>query len=239
MSSTPLYLVAFALSYLVGSLPFGLWIVRLLKGVDIREHGSGNIGSTNVGRVCGTKAAAGVFILDVLKGLLPPLIAHRFGLSSLGVVLCALLSVIGHNFSVFINFKGGKGIATSLGALLGVAPFVGLGALTVWIVLILATQTVSTSSIGAACLLPPLCIFFYRHDTPLLSFCCVACVMAIAKHKANIARLKAGTEPKIRFPWSAKSDLVVVNSLDSTPVSSTLPTSQKAQTSQEKSPDVP
>ena len=235
MSSIPLYLVPFALSYLVGSLPFGLWIVRILKGIDIREHGSGNIGSTNVGRVCGTKAAAGVFILDVLKGLLPPLIAHRFGLSSLGVVLCALLAVIGHNFSIFINFKGGKGIATSLGALLGVAPFVGLGALAVWIVLILATQTVSTSSIGAACMLPPLCIFFYRHDPPLLSFCCVACVMAIAKHKANIARLKLGTEPKIRFPWSAKPDLAVVNSLDSPP---TAP-SQKAQTSQEKSSDVP
>ncbi len=195
---------------MIGSLPFGLWIVRALKGIDIREHGSGNIGSTNVGRVCGPKIAAGVFALDVLKGLLPPILARKFGLSSVEVVLCALLAVVGHNFSVWINFKGGKGIATSLGALLGVAPLVGVSALAVWLLLVAVTQTISIASIGAACVLPPLCLFFYRHDPALLAFCCAACVMAAAKHKANVARLRLGTEPKIRLPWSSQPVTAVV-----------------------------
>src|SRR5690242_10944457 len=115
-------------SYLLGSLPFGLWIARLWKGVDIRTVGSGNIGATNVGRVCGRTAGVLVFVLDVLKGLAPPLMVRGIGAPSPWPLLAGLLAILGHNYSIWLGFKGGKGIATSGGALFGVAPLTGLSA---------------------------------------------------------------------------------------------------------------
>src|SRR5437016_5448122 len=123
--------IAFLLlgGYLLGSLPFGLWIARAWKGVDIRALGSGNIGATNVWRVCGWKPGIVVFTLDVLKGFLPPVIGARLGVASQWQILSALLAMIGHSYSIFLGFKGGKGIATGLGMMLGVAWQVGLTAL--------------------------------------------------------------------------------------------------------------
>src|SRR5579862_5375400 len=115
-------------SYLLGSLPFGLWIARKFKGVDIRTLGSGNIGATNVWRTCGPVTGSVVFALDVLKGFLPPLIGAGLHLNSGWQILAALLAILGHNYSLWLGGKGGKGIATSLGALLGIAPSVGLTA---------------------------------------------------------------------------------------------------------------
>ena len=183
-------------SYLFASLPFGLWIALKWKGVDIRTVGSGNIGSTNVSRVCGPVAGVVVLLLDCLKGLLPPLIGHALHLSSQWLMLSALLAVIGHNYSIFLGFKGGKGIATSAGALYGIAWQVGLGACSLFGLVFLAFRFVSLGSIAAALSLPPLMWFFYRNDYYRLGFAIFACVMALYKHRANIQRLRAGTEPK-------------------------------------------
>jgi glycerol-3-phosphate acyltransferase PlsY len=188
-------------SYLLGSLPFGLWVAKGLKGVDIRQVGSGNIGATNVGRVCGPFAGGVVFTLDVLKGLLPPLVARLVGLESHWHVLMALLAMLGHTYSVFLKFKGGKGIATGLGAFLGTAPAVGGLALGIWVVLVLINRYVSLSSLMAAFAIPFLMLIFHKGDPYRLGFGIVAFLLTLYKHQANIKRLREGTEPKIKLPW--------------------------------------
>ena len=186
-------------SYVLGSLPFGLWLVKKWKGIDIRTYGSGNIGSTNVGRIAGRKGWAIVFTLDVLKGLLPPLAGVALHLASPWQILAALCAILGHNYSFLLDFKGGKGIATSLGALLGIAPKVGLMALGIFGVEMLLLGYVSLGSLLAALSLPLLMPIFYPHDNARLAFGLLACVMAFYKHRANIQRLRAGTEPKMRL----------------------------------------
>lgn len=197
-------------SYLLGSLPFGLWVARRVKGIDIRTVGSGNIGSTNVGRICGPHAGATVFVMDVLKGLLPPLVALLLHLDVRWQIAAGLLAIIGHNYSVWLGFKGGKGIAASLGMLIGTMPLVVLPAAAVFTVALLAWRFVSLSSIIAALTVPPMIYFLYPGDRYRLVFCIFAALMAIYKHRSNIGRLRAGTEPKIHLPWihsTASSDL--------------------------------
>ncbi len=184
-------------SYLLGALPFGLWIAYRLKGIDIRDVGSGNIGSTNVGRVCGPVAGAVVMILDALKGLLPPIAATKLGLDSRFVILAALLAIVGHNFSVFLKFKGGKGISTSAGALFGASFSVGVIAAAIFTTSVLLLRWVSVGSILAAMSLPFAMHYFYPGDIYRLEFSIVACVMALFKHKSNIGRLLKGTEPRV------------------------------------------
>src|SRR5256885_383232 len=152
-------------AYVVGSIPFGL-IVGLARGVDVRKAGSGNIGATNVGRLLGGKFFAFVFVLDVLKGLLPTIAAawvvrHFFPTPDAFVYLLWLLvgfsAILGHMFSCFIHFKGGKGVATSAGVVLGLFPyytFAGLIAMALWIILFLAMRYVSLASIAAAIAFP-------------------------------------------------------------------------------------
>lgn len=188
-------------SYLLGSLPFGLWVAKRLKGIDIRQMGSGNIGATNVGRVCGPVAGSFVFALDVLKGLLPPIIARALNLESHWQILCALLAMLGHTCSIWLKFKGGKGIATGLGTFLGTAPPVGGIALALWVLVVLVTRYISIASMLAAIALPVLTPFFYPNDPYRLAFALVACLIANYKHLPNLKRLRAGTEPKIRLPW--------------------------------------
>jgi glycerol-3-phosphate acyltransferase PlsY len=183
-------------SYLFGSLPFGLWVAWKWKGVDIRTVGSGNIGSTNVSRVCGPTAGVVVLVLDCLKGMLPPLVGVALHLPSQWTILAAILAVIGHNYSLFLGFKGGKGIATSAGALYGIAWQVGLSACSLFGLVFLACRIVSVGSIAAALSLPPLMWLFYPGDYYRLSFGIFACVMALYKHRANLQRLRAGTEPR-------------------------------------------
>ena len=190
-------------SYLLRSIPFGLWIVYRLKGVDIRTLGSGNIGATNVNRVCGPAIGRLVFVLDLLKGLVPPLVG-RYALhldhpNSRWIVLAALLAILGHNFSIFLRFQGGKGISTSGGALIGAAPPVGLAVGLVFIVFLLISSTISVGSIAAATALPFLMWWLYPHDYWQLGFAIVASLMAIYKHRKNIERLRAGTEPKVHL----------------------------------------
>ena len=169
------------LSYLAGATPFG-YLVAKCKGIDIREHGSGNIGATNVIRVMGKKIGLPVFALDVLKGLMPVLLAKMW-CAKIGydptwpMLLAALGSVLGHNFTFWLSFKGGKGIATSAGAMVAVLP-VALGvALLLWIVFFYATRYVAMASIAAGVSLP-LTVLGQRYLTggpalPMLGFAIV------------------------------------------------------------------
>jgi glycerol-3-phosphate acyltransferase PlsY len=190
-------------SYLLGSIPFGLWIVKWLKGIDVRTVGSGNIGATNVSRICGPAIGRLVFVLDLLKGLIPPLIGryvlHVDQPDSRWIVLAARLAILGHNFSIFLGFQGGKGISTSGGALLGAAPKAGLGAAIVFIVFLLASSTISVGSLAAAVALPLLMFWLYPHDWFQLGFGIVASLMAIFKHRKNVERLRNGTEPRVHI----------------------------------------
>jgi acyl phosphate:glycerol-3-phosphate acyltransferase len=189
-------------SYLFGSLPFGLWIAWQWKRVDIRTVGSGNIGSTNVGRICGPFAGGLVFVLDMLKGLLPPLVGSyvlQLGSEPQWLILAGLLAIIGHNFSVWLGFKGGKGIATSAGVLLGICPLAGLGVTVVFGITLLLFRWVSLGSLMTAVTLPIFILLFYPHNNYLLAFGLAASVMAIYRHRSNIQRLFAGTEPKVHL----------------------------------------
>ena len=220
-------------AFFVGSIPFGLLIARA-KGIDIRAHGSGNIGATNVLRIVGKKYGIACFILDFLKGFLPTLAALslvRFAggdrtmvvpaLAGFGVelpasqqwlaqsihVLTALATVLGHNYSPFAGFRGGKGIATTAGALMALMPAAIVILALVWVLLFFTTRYVSVASIGAALCLPLLTIIgsWYHGklangtwNKPLLIFSILAAAMAVWRHRSNIQNLINGTEHKFQ-----------------------------------------
>lgn len=197
-------------SYILGSIPFGLLVAHAWAGIDVREHGSGNIGATNVYRVVSKPAGVCVFLLDVLKGLTPPLVASSLGLSSYWQVGLAMLAIFGHSFSPFLGFHGGKGIATSLGALFGIAWKVGLTAWALWGVVLALTGYVSLGSVLAAASLAPFALAYHPGDTVRLVFMIVAGVLAILRHRANIARLVAGTESTFRKTPPSRHYLLIV-----------------------------
>ncbi|HRX85733.1 MAG TPA: glycerol-3-phosphate 1-O-acyltransferase PlsY [Phycisphaerae bacterium] len=205
--------------YVAGAVPFGFLVGRA-RGIDIRTAGSGNIGATNVGRLLGRKWGILVFALDVAKGLVPTLLAGMVvdrcvaaGAWSLMVgnalwLACGVCCILGHNYPVFLKFKGGKGVATSLGVVLGVYPYMTLAgalAFAVWAVVTLTSRYVSLGSICAAAALPVLlaaCTLsrgraeFAAH-LPLLAFAILLSGLVIYRHRGNLARLRAGTENRI------------------------------------------
>jgi glycerol-3-phosphate acyltransferase PlsY len=201
-------------AYLLGSVPFGL-VVGLSKGVDVRKAGSGNIGATNVGRLLGKRFFFLVFILDMLKGLIPMLLAAAIARQSPGsqttyelVLLVGFAAILGHMFSVFLRFKGGKGVATSAGVVLGLWPYYTLaGALAIgaFIITVFITRYISVGSIVAAGVFPVayLAIGLAREwdplgrQLPLLVFAVLVAGMIVYKHRSNIARLRAGTESRL------------------------------------------
>jgi len=185
-------------SYLLGAVPFGLIVGSLVAGVDVRSEGSGNIGATNVFRVAGKPAGVAVMVLDVMKGLAPAHVAGVVGLGSQWQVAAGLAAILGHMFSPFLRMKGGKGIATSLGVLLGVLPPVGITAFLLWCVVVLATGYVSLASVLAAVSLPWLSVAAYPGDAIRLGFVSVAAALAIYRHRANLCRLRDGTESCFR-----------------------------------------
>jgi glycerol-3-phosphate acyltransferase PlsY len=150
--TTPDY-IALAAAYLLGAVPFGL-LMGKLKGIDIRQHGSGNIGATNVLRVLGKPLGITTFVLDAIKGFVPAFFFHTwFGATmdrEILSVLCGAAAILGHNFPVFLGFKGGKGIATSAGVLIGIAPLAALAGVITWAVVFFASRYVSLASIVAA-----------------------------------------------------------------------------------------
>lgn len=192
--------------YLLGSLPVGLWVGRRWKGLDVRQFGSGNIGATNVGRVCGPVAGGLVLVCDVLKGLLPPVAGAAMELSSPWQILAALAAILGHNYSVWLGFKGGKGIATSLGALLGIAPPVALTALLLFGIEMLLWRWVSLGALLGAFSLPLLMPLYYPGDGFRMAFGVLACILAVFRHRSNIQRLLTGTEPRVHLPWMDRSN---------------------------------
>jgi len=208
------WLVCFPIvAYLIGSTPFGTIIARF-KGVDLRKAGSGNVGATNVGRVLGAKWGYLCFALDVGKGLLPVLLAGWLlrNQESFPTLIHQAIwlatgfgAIAGHVLSFWLRFRGGKGVATALGVVVGIYPYFtwpGLCALGLWIVVTLASRYVSLGSIVAAVAFVPLLVAFRFWQVlqlwPLGLFALAVCVLIIFRHRSNISRLIKGTENKIR-----------------------------------------
>lgn len=199
--------LCFLPSYLVGSIPFGYLFGRL-KGVDIRQHGSGNIGATNVWRVLGKGWGITAFLLDFLKASMAFFVVSRLvdppppETMTWVLITIFLGAVIGHNYPVWLKFQGGKGIATTAGGLLRMMPLVFVTVLLVWIVVFAVSRIVSLASLCAALALPVAAWFFLRGDPVMLGFTILLAALAFWRHRANIGRLLNGTEHR----WGRKSD---------------------------------
>jgi glycerol-3-phosphate acyltransferase PlsY len=192
-----LKVVVCVFAYLMGSIPTAYWYAKYFYGIDIRQHGSGNVGATNSLRVLGKKAGIVVLIFDLLKGLLPVLLAHSLGLSEDETFLIGIVCILGHIWSVFAGFKGGKGIATSLGVILAVSP-AGAGiSLAVFVVIVYVTKYVSLASMlaGLAFVFYYLVFNFEQTNMSLIAFGLF--MLLVFTHRENIKRLAAGTESKI------------------------------------------
>lgn len=183
-------------SYLIGSIPFGYLVARV-KGIDIRKHGSGNIGATNVFRTLGPAYGLTALALDLLKGVAAVYIGRQSGIQGVEF-LTGIASLLGHAFPLFLGFKGGKIIATGLGVVTALAPLVALIAVLIFIALVAATRYVSLGSICGALSVPVFLAVFHYGPTYLL-FGGVVCLFAVIKHIPNIKRLISGTESKISF----------------------------------------
>jgi glycerol-3-phosphate acyltransferase PlsY len=199
-------LVVFA--YLLGSVPFGLVVGKLLFRVDIREHGSGNIGATNAYRTLGPVAGAVVLAGDVLKAMIP-VIAVRYFLAGtpeavpLASVVVGLAAILGHSYSIFLNFGGGKGMATAGGLILVLWPLAAPILLGIWMLVIAMTRYVSLGSIVVAMLLPVL-VFLMYPKTEYIIFALLAGLVIVFRHRSNIARLLVGKELKVGIKAEAK-----------------------------------
>ena len=187
------------LGYVVGATPFG-FLAGKMKGLDIRDHGSGNIGATNAMRILGKPIGYTILFLDILKGLLPVLLAKSLGDSSLIAIATAIAAIMGHNYTFWLGFKGGKGIATTAGAVVPILPIPILVALLSWIVTLKLSRYVSVASIAAAIAIPITVVvqslIAGKWDFAVLGLALFVCLLAIWKHKTNIARLKRGEEPR-------------------------------------------
>ena len=184
-------------AYVAGATPFG-YLAGRMRGLDIRQHGSGNIGATNVLRVLGKPVGITVLVLDMLKGLLPVLLSRWVSDSSAIHIATAIAAILGHNYTFWLGFKGGKGIATTAGAILPILPWGLLAAVAGWIVVLLVTRYVSVASIAAALIIPIAlgCETWItgRWNAAVFGFGLFVCLLAIWKHRGNIARLRRGEE---------------------------------------------
>jgi acyl phosphate:glycerol-3-phosphate acyltransferase len=186
-------------AYFIGAFPTSYVVGRAVRGIDLREHGSGNLGATNAFRVLGWKAATPIFILDIAKGFLPVFAFSRIDGS--GLIHWALAygtaAIVGHVFSVYVGFRGGKGVATGAGVFLALAPAAVLGGLVLWLVLVLATGYVSLGSIAAAAALPVL-VALTGAPVEVLALSVALAVFVIYAHRANMRRLARGEEHRFR-----------------------------------------
>jgi acyl phosphate:glycerol-3-phosphate acyltransferase len=183
-------------SYLLGAIPTSYLAARLFRGIDLREHGSRNLGATNLYRVLGWRYAIPVGLFDAAKGLIPVLVfAPQVSQSELFALVCGVTAVVGHVFSVFVRFKGGKGVATAAGVMLGVAPVALAVAASVWVALVALTGYVSLGSIAAAAVFPLAVLLLDPPNQPVMLWLDVAVAAAIIWfHRGNIQRLLNGTE---------------------------------------------
>ncbi|MDH7499814.1 MAG: glycerol-3-phosphate 1-O-acyltransferase PlsY [candidate division NC10 bacterium] len=183
-------------AYLLGAIPFGVIIARLQRGIDIRDHGSGNIGTSNVLRTLGKRAALLTLGGDLLKGYCSVLLGHLLGLSEPWWVAAGLAAIIGHNWPVYIGFRGGKGVATTFGAALALMPAIALLTLGVYLAVAALTRYTSLAAlVGSASLL--LWVHVWKGSRPQVLFCLMGAALIYVRHRENIQRLISGTERRI------------------------------------------
>ena len=186
-------------AYLIGAIPTGVILTRLVGGEDIRKAGSGNIGATNVYRVAGRKLGIITLVGDCLKGVIPLLIAQQgFNLPAGGMALVALAAFIGHCYPVYLGFKGGKGVATALGIFLVLSPLSVLCLLVVFVLILWKWRYISLASISAAATVPFLVLWFESSFALFMATLLIAAIV-IWKHRENIGRLRGGTESKFNL----------------------------------------
>ncbi|WP_019241393.1 MULTISPECIES: glycerol-3-phosphate 1-O-acyltransferase PlsY [Bacillus] len=184
------------LAYLLGSIPSGLWIGKIFYGKDIRQYGSGNLGGTNTFRTLGKKAGLTVTIMDVLKGTLATFLPFFLGVD-IHPLIPGAIAVLGHIYPVFAGFKGGKAVATSAGIILGFAPLLFVALFFTFFICLYITKYVSLSSMISAVV--AFIISFFIKDIPLIIVIGLIVVFIFYRHRANIKRIKEGTEPKVKW----------------------------------------
>ena len=182
------------LAYFIGSIPSGLIIGKTFFNIDVRQYGSKNIGATNTYRVIGLKAALPVFLCDALKGAAGVVLLSSYG--PMYMILGGILAMMGHNWSIFLGFKGGRGVATGLGVLIALSPLVALFCFLVWGIIVYFTKLVSLGSIVAAALVPVL-MYVTGESYWFVGFGGLAALFVIVRHWDNIKRLLAGNELKV------------------------------------------
>lgn len=197
--------LAIIASYLLGAIPTSYWVVKTARGTDLRTVGSGNLGATNLYRVMGWKWAVPVGAFDVLKGAIPVAVfAPLAGLGELGAAGLGIVAVLGHVFSVFVGFRGGKGVATGGGVILGLAPWAFVVSLVLWVVVVRLSGYVSLGSVLAAIVLPPAILLLHpERSRDLVLAVSALALLVVWMHRANLRRLVAGTEN--RFGGRAKA----------------------------------
>ena len=200
------------IAYVLGSIPNALWVGKTFKNIDVREHGSKNTGSTNAARVLGPKLGIFTLILDILKGALPTylgivlgadLLTRMTGIDKLDVIVIGMAAILGHTFSLFLKFKGGKAVATTLGVFLVLVPYAILILLVVFFVIFGLTKYVSLASIVSAVALP-ITVYLTTRHIPLTILGIIIELLIIIRHKENIKRLINGTESKLSFSKDKK-----------------------------------
>ena len=194
-----LLLIVAVLAYMLGSVPFGLVVARIMGLPDPRGIGSGNIGATNVLRTGSKPAALATVLLDASKGLVAVLIA-RVAIGEGAAQVAGLAAFLGHIFPIWLKFKGGKGVATFLGTLLGLAPLLGLAAMAIWLLTFLISRISSLSALVAAAFAPLVAVIIGQAQVSTVAF--LMALIVIFAHWANIKRLRAGTEPRVGGPKS-------------------------------------
>lgn len=191
------YFLAMFISYLIGSIPSGLILGKSIWHIDLRQYGSHNIGATNAWRTIDKTAGITIFIADLLKGAVSVYIASLLSDVPLAMILAGIFAIIGHSASIFLHFKGGKGVATGLGVLIMLMPYVSAFVFVVWLVIVLISKYVSLGSIIAAAFVP-IGAYAIGMETEYIIFGVVAAVFVIYRHKSNIVRLIHGNENKIK-----------------------------------------
>lgn len=191
-------LLSIAAAYLIGAVPFGMLFTKAFSGADVRTVGSGNIGATNVLRAAGKKAAILTLLADALKGFAPAFVVHSVTADAAATALAGAAAVVGHNFPVYLRFKGGKGIATGFGVMLAISPLIGLSCLIIWLISALLWKYSSLAGLLAFAAYPVL--LFLTSDPVERPYGVLSLFLfglIYIRHRENIKRLLAGTEPKI------------------------------------------
>lgn len=191
------FFLASVVAYLIGSIPNGLILGRLFWQIDLREHGSKNIGATNAYRTLGAIPAALIFVMDLLKGIIGVCLGAYIVGTPLAMILGGIAAIIGHNWSIFLKFTGGKGVATGLGVITMLMPQVTIIVFITWIVIVYITKYVSLASIVAATMVP-ICSYFFNEPLEYICFSIFAAVFVVYRHKSNVQRLINGNESKIK-----------------------------------------